>query len=190
MSFKVKALALLLLDEDENDDEKTERQYWVRPWVAKRAEFGLYHSLFSELQEDEKAFKEFLRMDVSQFELLVGKLAAKLTKEDTIMRPCIKPHEMVYVALCYLASGESFRSMQFQFRIGRKTISEIVIDVCTAIIEILGPDHLNTPRSKVKWLEISMKFEERWNFPNGIGAVDGKHIVMEQPINSGSHYRN
>ena len=71
------------------------------------------------------------------------------------MRPCIKTHEMVCVALRYLTSGESFRSLQFQFRIGRKTISEE-----------LGPDHLNTPRSKEKWVEISNKFEERWNFPN------------------------
>ena len=39
-------------------------------------------------------------------------------------------------------------------------------------------------------MEISRKFEERWNFPNGLGAVDGKHIVMQQPWKSGSHYRN
>ena len=67
---------------------------------------------------------------------------------------------MVCVALRYLASGESFRSLQFQFRIGRKTISEIVTDVCRAVIEILGPDHLKTPRSKARWLEIANKFKE------------------------------
>ena len=129
-------------------------------------------------------------MDEVQFDFLVGKRTAKIIKEDTVMRPCIKPHEMVCLALRYLASGESFTSLKFQLRIGRKTISEIAINVCSAIIEVLGPDHLNTPRSKEKWLEISKNFEERWNFPNGLGAVDGKHIVMEQPTNSGSHYRN
>ena len=44
--------------------------------------------------------------------------------------------------------------------------------------------------NKDDWLEISQKFYERWNFPNGIGALDGKHIVIQQPENSGSHYRN
>jgi hypothetical protein len=184
------ALALVLLDEDEIQNQKEEREYWVRPWLDNRKQFGTYHSLFQELKKDEKAFKEFIRMDESQFEFLVERLTQKIIKEDTTMRQCIKPHEMVCLTLRYLASGESFRSLEFQFRIGRKTVSKIVYDVCRAIFETLGPDHLNTPRSKEKWLEISQKFEERWNFPNGLGAIDGKHIVMEQPFNSGSHYRN
>ena len=66
-------------------------------------------------------------MDEGQFDFLVGKLTAKIIKEDTIMRTCIKPHKMLCVASRYLASGESFRSLQFQFRVSRKTISEIVI---------------------------------------------------------------
>jgi len=33
-----------------------------------------------------------------------------------------------------------------------------------------------------------LQFEERWNFPNGIGAVDGKRIVIQQPANTGSHF--
>ena len=34
------------------------------------------------------------------------------------------------------------------------------------------------------------KFEERWNLPNILGAIDGKRIILEQPINSGSRYHD
>ena len=62
------------------------------------------------------------------------------------MRESIKPHEMVCLTLRYLATGETFRSLEFQFRIGKKTISRIVNEVCEAITEILGPRYLNTPK--------------------------------------------
>ena len=109
MSCTLKTLALLLLDKDENKNANNqgEREFWLRPWLAQRSMYGTFHSLFQELRRDGKSFKEFLRMDESQFEYLVEKISAKLIKEDTVMRQCIKPHEMVCVALRYLASGES-----------------------------------------------------------------------------------
>ena len=39
-------------------------------------------------------------------------------------------------------------------------------------------------------MKISRKFKERWNFQNGLGGVDGKHIMLQHPKSSGSHYRN
>ena len=49
---------------------------------------------------------------------------------------------------------------------------------------------MNTPTTTDEWLKIWQKFKGQWNFPNGIGAVDGKHIIFQQPKNSGSHYGN
>ena len=50
--------------------------------------------------------------------------------------------------------------------------------------------YLKVPSSPEEWLTVAEKFESRWQFPNCIGAMDGKHIVMQPPGNSGSYYYN
>lgn len=39
-------------------------------------------------------------------------------------------------------------------------------------------------------MKIAKGFENEWNFYNCIGALDGKHIVIRPPANSGSYYYN
>jgi hypothetical protein len=40
------------------------------------------------------------------------------------------------------------------------------------------------------WKTISIKFREVWKILNCIGALDGKHVIIEAPPNSGSLYFN
>jgi hypothetical protein len=46
------------------------------------------------------------------------------------------------------------------------------------------------PKTQEDWLTVAGDFERRWNFPNCIGALDGKHVVILPPGNSGSLYYN
>ena len=43
---------------------------------------------------------------------------------------------------------------------------------------------------KSEWEKIVNGFNNRWNFPHCIGAIDGKHITIKSPKNSGSLYYN
>lgn len=61
--------------------------------------------------------------------------------------------------------------------------------VCSAVWKLLQP--ICIPHvSEERWKEISEDFQKYANFPNCIGAVDGKHVRIEQPSKTGSLYYN
>lgn len=52
-----------------------------------------------------------------------------------------------------------------------------------------GPFQFQCP-SHDEWEKIAKDFEEKWNYPNCLGAIDGKHVVIQAPAKSGSLYLN
>ena len=45
------------------------------------------------------------------------------------------------------------------------------------------------PPTRQDWVQIESNFYNQWNFPNCVGAVDGKHMI-QAPHNSGSQFFN
>lgn len=50
--------------------------------------------------------------------------------------------------------------------------------------------YFQVPNTRKEWENIANQYEEKWNFPNCIAAMDGKHIAIKCPIKSGSMYYN
>jgi len=46
------------------------------------------------------------------------------------------------------------------------------------------------PETSDQWKKIGKEFEDKWQFPHCLGAVDGKHIAIVAPRDSGSYYWN
>lgn len=46
------------------------------------------------------------------------------------------------------------------------------------------------PSSSEEWVTIANGFQERWQFPHVLGAMDKKHVVLQAPFNSGTEYYN
>lgn len=46
------------------------------------------------------------------------------------------------------------------------------------------------PSNKDECKNVSVAFDENWNFPHCLGSIDGKHIVLQAPIKSGSEFYN
>ena len=124
------------------------------------------------------------------FQELLSKVRLQIQGQTTHLREPISAEEKLAVTLRYLATGESYQSLMYQFRIHRSTISVFIPKVCDAIYNALQEEYFSLPSSKEQWLNIANAVEERWQFPNAFAAADGKHISIYHPHNSGSEFYN
>ena len=90
----------------------------------------------------------------------------------------------------FLASGDPQQSLSFAFRFERSIVSGIIRETRKAIYYVLAPIYLEPPSSPREWKKNSKEFEETWNLPHVIGAIDGKHIRVKCPAGSGTLYHN
>ncbi|KAL2092943.1 hypothetical protein ACEWY4_010255 [Coilia grayii] len=88
-------------------------------------------------ETDRRGFRELLRMDVEDFNFLLEKVKPHIQRKDTTLRKAITARQRLSVTLRFLATGESFRSLSFQYRIGRSTIGQIVTETCEALYTVL-----------------------------------------------------
>ncbi|XP_072010865.1 uncharacterized protein [Engystomops pustulosus] len=168
---------------------RRKRRRWVHPIVSQRLTKGVFHTLYLDLRKDPDKFISFCRLSITLFDQLVAELRPALTFHDTRLRKCISVEERLLVTLRFLATGNSFSSLHFTFLIGTSTIARIVNHTCVVIWSHLRRTMMPPPNAQ-QWLDIAHGFEEKANFPNCIGALDGKHIRVQKPPNSGSRYFN
>lgn len=120
----------------------------------------------------------------------MGKITPHVERKTTNMRTPISVGERLAVTLRYLATGESFASLQYQYRISSCTLTSIIPEVCSALFKVLKDEYLKCPSSKDEWLRIAESYQDRWQLPHCLGAIDGKHIRILHPPNSGSEFYN
>ena len=140
--------------------------------------------------EDRESFTNFLRVPHEMFQELEERLTPRLTKQDTWFRESLKPGLKLAITLRYLASGESYKSLMYGFRVPHNTISLMIPQVYQAIIDEYTDEVISCPTSQHEWNQVAEHFGSRWNFHHALGAIDGKHIAMKAPKNSGSLYYN
>ena len=173
-----------------SEKDKRQKNTWVRDYLKKREGSGAFQLVQETAMFDKEMFHRYMRMSPSAFEELLSLVATKITKKTTNYRISIPPEQRLSLTIRHLATGESQVSLSFQYRIGRQTVSKIIPETCIAIYEALAPIHLKKPDSSEQWIQISKGFENKWNMPHVIGALDGKHVRIRCPNNSGSFYHN
>ena len=142
------------------------------------------------IETDKSTYKNYLRMDERLFTQILECLTPRILKQDTNMRKPLEPGLLLAMTLRFLATGESFKSMCLNFRVGPNTYSLVVKETCEAIIEEYMQEVIQCPTTPEGWKAVVGGFADRWQFHHAIGALDGKHLAIQAPTNMGSLYYN
>ncbi|XP_024886829.1 protein ANTAGONIST OF LIKE HETEROCHROMATIN PROTEIN 1-like [Temnothorax curvispinosus] len=134
-------------------------------------------------------YYNYTRMMPDSFDELLNLIEPIIRKQETNCRKPIPPAIRLLITLRYLASGDLMSSLAMSYRLGKSTVSGIIQETCEAIWETLQHRVLFQP-SQQRWKEIADDFSRKWNFPHCIGAIDGKHVVIQAPPYAGSTFYN
>ena len=152
-------LAIYYLKKKRKRKQGKRRVRWVKSWIGRRRQFGLYDQLIVELRnEDQRAFKNFLRMPPEMYDELLERVGPRIAKRHTSCRAPLEPGLKLALTLRHLASGSSYMSMRYGWRVPHNTQSVIVREVCQAIVDEYLPKVMNCPTTPQEWLRVSEKF--------------------------------
>lgn len=118
--------------------KKRKRRWWTRKWIMGRNVTGasalIQNELSSKYTED---FQNLLRMSEDHFNFLLEAVSPYIQKSDTRMREAIPARIKLEVTLRYLATGDSFKSLEYLFKVPASTISKFLPDVLDNIYTCL-----------------------------------------------------
>ena len=172
---------------------RKQRRCWVSDWLLNRCDQGDYEHLLQELNrenDDRRGFRNFLRMEPELFQELVERLTPYLEKKNTHCRRSLPVGLKVACTLRHLATGNSYASLSYSFRVSKAAICLFVPEVCQAIIKCYQPEVMKCPQTPEEWKQVAEGFSQKWHYHNCFGALDGKHVGMQKPQHGGSVFYN
>ncbi|XP_067616125.1 putative nuclease HARBI1 [Eurosta solidaginis] len=164
-------------------------RHWVSPYLKDRNEKGRFASDFEHLHMDSSRFIENFRMPPEIFDELFELLQPHLRpKKNTRPKDGIPTKTKLAIVLEYMAAGTLQSHIASCYHISKQHIGKIVSDVCKAICCALKQEIAEWTEATLR--EVADGFQKQWNFPNCVGAIDGKHVAIKAPPNSGSLFYN
>ena len=144
--------------------------------------------------DDPKAYRNFIWMPPELFNRSWSRVPLQLqrdrTWDRTWMRDPVSQGVKLAVTLRHLATGDSYTTLQYAFRVSSSSINKFVPEVCDAIVRAYESHVMRCPTLPVDWFQVESVFRRRWNIPHALGALDGKHIPIRCPQGGDSIYRN
>lgn len=158
-----------------------------RLWVKNRSK--AWWELCNSPDFPEEEFKKAFRMSKSTFDMICNDLESVVTKKDTMLRQAIPVRQRVAVCIWRLATGEPLREVSKRFGLGISTCHKLVLEVCSAIRNVLMPKFLQWPNEE-QMREIKREFELISGIPNVGGSMYTTHVPIIAPKVNVSSYFN
>ncbi|RCN25129.1 hypothetical protein ANCCAN_29160 [Ancylostoma caninum] len=143
--------------------------------------FRIFDSYLASLSP--RKFHELTRLYPQEFEVLHSRLATNLEHYETHRSPVTTRHRL------YVGHTESFVQMGGEFALGTSTACNVVHEVASAIIDVFHDEAFPLP-VRSTWEKSADLFRTKWDYPAAVGALDGKHVEIVCPPNSGSLFYN
>lgn len=169
------------MDDEEREIKRRKRKMWVDNYLENRETFGFFAEFNTMLrQQNPKLFKNTVRMNVDDFNLLAERVRPFIQRQDTQFRKAISVEERLAVTLRYLATGESMASLRLLFKIADSTISLIIHETCAAIYSALRGEYLKVNIFRFIhfiYLEIQFKLNG-----NEMKFVSRRHVRCQRAV--------
>jgi hypothetical protein len=138
----------------------------------------------------DKQFKENFRVERSTFLSLINQIGPFLEKLNTNYRTSIPVKQRIACALYTLGSSSELRTIGHLFGIDRNTAREILHEFCSVVVHLFFKRFIKFPATPQEIQTTINGFQDKFNYPVCLGALDGTHIPIKPPLGSETDYFN
>ena len=108
---------------------KKRRKIWVRDWLRERERLDAHNNILQELRlNDADGVRSHIRMDNDTCVFVLEGIKDKIIKQTTKFRKPISSGEQLSLTSRFMATGESYKSLSFQFRVANNTHVKCISD--------------------------------------------------------------
>ncbi|KAB0803131.1 hypothetical protein PPYR_00101 [Photinus pyralis] len=134
---QISAAAFIILCDAIKKKQRKRRRYWMTNLFKSRNIYSGSNLLNDLSLSRTGQFKNFCRISCEDFEYLIHLIGHKIAKQETTFRQPIPVKERLAVTLRFLATGDSYTSLMYLFKISKQSTSTIVTEVCQALCDAL-----------------------------------------------------